>query len=234
MKLTEYEKERYDRHLMLDEIGEAGQQKLKDAKVLVVGAGGLGSPVLLYLTSAGVGTIGIIDDDVVSLSNLQRQVLYYEKDLGEAKVEKAKERLLNTNPNTNIEIYRLRLSESNVSDIFVGYDIIVDCTDNFKSRLLINKHSAQLSIPLVYGAVSPFEGQITVFNLPGSIDYNTLFPGLEKQEKVKNGIITTLPGITGSIQANEVIKIILGKNGVLEGKLLVINVMSMTFDVLTI
>lgn len=216
------DKERYSRHIILPEIGIEGQEKLNNAKVLVVGAGGLGSPLLLYLAAAGVGNIGIIDDDIVSLSNLQRQVLYKESDLGKPKVEKAKERLLENNKELKIQTYKTRFTSENANEIAKDYDIIADCTDNYDSRYIIDKVSRELKIPMVYASISKFTGQVSVFNYRGGKSYKDLFsekPEIDENDTSRLGVLGVLPGIIGSIQANEVIKIILSTNGILNGKL---------------
>lgn len=159
--------ERYNRHIILPEIGIIGQTKLNNAKVLVIGAGGLGSPVLIYLAAAGIGTIGIVDDDIVSLSNLQRQILYKSSEIGKIKAEIAKQRLLENNPDNIIETYITRINSANASDLARNYDIIVDCTDNYDSRYVIDTVSKQLNIPMVYGAISKYSGQVSVFNYKG-------------------------------------------------------------------
>jgi sulfur-carrier protein adenylyltransferase/sulfurtransferase len=209
--------ERYHRQVILKEVGEEGQQKLLAAKVLVIGAGGLGCPVLQYLTAVGVGTIGIIDDDVVSLTNLHRQVLYDMADIGQPKAERAAMKLQLMNPDVNIHQYTLRLTNKNALDILDGYDIIVDALDNFSTRYLVNDACVLLNKPLVYGAVSKFEGQVAVFNhteVPGArgVNYRDLFPVPPGEGEVANcaeaGVLGILPGIIGSLQAGEVIKLI--------------------------
>lgn len=229
------DKERYNRHIILPEIGEEGQKKLSNAKVLVVGAGGLGSPVLTYLTAAGIGTIGIVDDDVVSLSNLQRQILYTTEELGASKAHMAKKRLQANNPNVNIEIYKKRLTQYNAIDIGIGYDLIVDCTDNYASRYIINKACVQLGIPMVYGSISKFNGQVSVFNFNGSKNYEQLFPEapeIDENDSGRLGVLGVLPGIIGSIQANEVIKLILGFDGVLANKLFLLDTKTMQTNII--
>ncbi len=204
--------ERYNRHIILTEIGIDGQKKLNKAKVLVVGAGGLGSPVLTYLTASGIGNIGIVDDDIVSLSNLQRQILYKTGDINQIKAEKAKERLLENNPDIKIDIYNTRITSENAITIAKNYDIIVDCTDNYDSRYIIDAASIELNIPMVYGSVSKFSGQVSVFNYGGSKSYKDLFdekPEIDENDASRLGVLGVLPGIIGAIQANEAIKIIL-------------------------
>ncbi|WP_372776698.1 ThiF family adenylyltransferase [Mangrovibacterium sp.] len=218
--------ERYNRHIILPEIGVDGQSKLNKAKVLVVGAGGLGSPVLTYLAASGVGTIGIVDDDVVSRSNLQRQILYKTSEIGQVKAEKAKERLLENNPEVSIEIFNTRLSAANATAIAEKYEIIVDCTDNYDSRYIIDKVSVDLKIPMVYGSISKFAGQVAVFNYNGSKSYRDLFdekPEIDESDPSRLGVLGVLPGIIGAIQANEVLKIILELSGVLANTLFLVD-----------
>lgn len=216
--------DRYHRHIILSEIGQIGQDKLNRSKVLVVGAGGLGCPILQYLTAAGVGTIGIMDFDVVDVSNLQRQVLYGTSSLGMNKAEAAKQRLSDLNPTIEIHVYTEGLLPTNAFSVFSKYDIIVDGTDNFGSRYLINDAAVLTDKPVVYGAIYKFEGQIAVFNYQNGPTYRCLFPNPPKDDQVPNcaevGVLGVLPGIIGSMQANEVLKIILGFNSVCSGKML--------------
>jgi sulfur-carrier protein adenylyltransferase/sulfurtransferase len=211
--------ERYQRQITLRGFGEAAQAALLKAKVLVIGAGGLGCPVLQYLTAAGVGYIGIVDDDVVSLSNLHRQILYDTMDIGKAKVEVATEKLRRMNPDCSITAYKIHLAKNNCLDIIKTYDVIVDCTDNFASRYLINDACVLKGKPIVYGAVNRFEGQAAVFNVVSkditrTANYRDLFPEQPAQTEVMNcaeaGVLGVLPGIIGSMQANETIKLITG------------------------
>jgi molybdopterin/thiamine biosynthesis adenylyltransferase/rhodanese-related sulfurtransferase len=237
MTLTKEEKKQYNRHLILDEIGEEGQLKLKQAKVLVIGAGGLGCPVLQYLTAAGVGTIGIIDDDLVTQSNLQRQILYTIDDIGYSKAETAAKRLSKLNPFVNFKVYNEKLTRENSILLFQGYDIIVDGSDNFETRYLTNDAAVIADKPLVYGTIFKFEGQVSVFNYQGSATYRCLYPTPPKPEEVPNcseiGVLGVLPGIIGSLQANETIKIICEIGVVLVNKLLTYNVLSMNQMVFT-
>ncbi len=218
---------RYNRHIVLSEVGQKGQDKLSNSKVLVVGAGGLGCPVLQYLTAAGIGTIGIIDFDVVEESNLQRQILFGTSSLGENKALAAKNRLTDLNPTILIEAYPQKLTSGNALTLFKNYDIIVDGTDNFATRYLINDAAILVNKPVVYGAIYKFEGQVSVFNYQKGPSYRCLFPTPPKQGSVANcsdvGVLGVLPGIIGSMQANEVIKIILGFEDVLSGKLFCYN-----------
>ena len=215
---------RYNRHIILSEIGQHGQDKLSNAKVLVIGAGGLGCPVLQYLTAAGIGTIGIVDFDIVEISNLQRQVLFGTSSLGENKAEAAKQRLEDLNNEISIIAYPEKLTHKNAINLFNQYDIIVDGTDNFETRYLVNDACIITNKPLVFGAIYKFEGQVSVFNYQNGPSYRCLFPNPPKKGAVPNcseiGVIGVLPGIIGSMQANEVLKIILGIGNVLSGKLL--------------
>ena len=214
---------RYSRQTILPEVGIEGQQKLTNASVLVVGAGGLGSPVLLYLAAAGVGRLGIIDADKVDVTNLQRQVIYVTEDEGKSKAETAAKRLSALNPEINIDTYPVWLSKDNALEIFSQYDIIVDGSDNFATRYLVNDACVVLNKPLVFGSIFKFEGQVSVFNYKGGPTYRCLFPEPPAAGEVPNcseiGVIGVLPGIIGTLQANEVIKIILEKGDVLSGVL---------------
>lgn len=231
MQFSAKEKEQYNRHFILPEIGKEGQLKLKKAKVLVVGAGGLGCSVLQYLTASGVGEIGIVDEDIVSRSNLQRQVLFTIDDIGKNKAEVAKRRLQGLNPFVSFKVYSEYLSRENVLSIVEHYDIIVDATDNFPTRYLINDACVLTNKPLVFGAIFKFEGQVAVFNYEGNATYRCLFPKPPKPNEVPNcseiGVLGVLPGIIGCLQANEVLKIICGIGEVLSGKLLTFNALSM-------
>ncbi len=225
MNLSPKEKTRYQRHLILDQIGEKGQLNLKKAKILMVGAGGLGCPILQYLTAAGVGTIGIVDFDKVEVSNLQRQILYTTNDVGTLKVEAAKQHLLNLNPFTNIITYPTALSCKNVLTIFKDYDVIIDGTDNFSTRYLVNDACVKLDKPFVYGSIFKFEGQVAVFNYKDGPTYRCLYPTPPKAGTVPScseiGVIGVLPGIIGLMQANEALKIVLNLGDVLSGQLLI-------------
>ncbi len=216
--------DRYNRHIILSEIGQTGQDKLSKAKVLVVGAGGLGCPILQYLTAAGVGTIGIIDFDVVETSNLQRQVLFGSSSLGQNKADAAKNRLSDLNDSITIISYPEKLTFQNAIELFNQYDIIVDGTDNFETRYLINDACVITNKPSVFGAIFKFQGQVAVFNYNNGPTYRCAFPNMSKQGEVPNcsevGVLGVLPGIIGTMQANEVLKIILGIGEVLSGKLL--------------
>jgi len=222
--------ERYARHISLSEVGLLGQLKLSKAKVLVVGAGGLGSPLLLYLTAAGVGTIGIVDFDKVSMDNLQRQVLFRESDIDRNKAEAAKEILINHNSEINIECYPTILCTNNAMDLVDAYDIVVDCTDNFRTRYLINDVCVKLNKPFVFAALYKFEGQLSVLNYNSGPTYRCLFPSPPKAGEVPNceeaGVMGVLPGILGLYQANEVLKLILNLGDLLSGWLLSINLLT--------
>jgi sulfur-carrier protein adenylyltransferase/sulfurtransferase len=213
------ESQRYNRHLILPEVGLVGQTKLKQAKVLVVGAGGLGCPVLQYLAAAGVGNIGMVDGDTIDLTNLQRQILYSTPEIGQSKASVAHRKLQALNPTINLVAYPSHLTKENALEIIEKYDIVVDCTDNFPTRYLINDACVILQKTLVFGAIYKFEGQVSVFNLPlsneeRSATYRCLFPQMPSNEEVPNcaeaGVIGVLPGIIGTLQANEVIKIVVG------------------------
>ncbi len=228
--------ERYHRQIILPEFGEEGQQKLIFAKVLVIGAGGLGCPALQYLTAAGIGTIGIVDDDVVALNNLHRQVLYSVNDIGLSKAERATQILQQLNPEIKIIAYNERLTTQNALSLIDEFDIIIDGTDNFSTRYMINDACVLLNKPLVYGAISQFEGQVSVFNpqpLKGSneaVNYRDLFPDPPRDGEVLNcaeaGVLGVLPGIIGSMMANETIKLITGIGEPLINQLLTYNALN--------
>ncbi len=229
--LSPGEQARYSKQIILPEVGEIGQQKLKKARVLVIGAGGLGCPVLQYLTAAGIGEIGIVDGDIIDISNLQRQVLYSEAEIGQGKAQTAKRKLLQLNPNVQIEVYPVFIDSTNALEILAGYDIIVDGSDNFPTRYLVNDACVMLGKPMVSGAIYKFEGQVSVFNFNGGPTYRCLFPEPPGAGESPNcadiGVIAALPGIIGTIQANEVIKMVTGIGEVLSGKLLVMDTLSM-------
>ena len=224
MTFTEDQVLRYARHIILPGIGGDGQRRLMDARVLVVGAGGLGSPAAMYLVAAGVGTLGLVDFDTVELSNLQRQLLHDTADVGRPKVDSARDRLHGVNPNVEIVTHRTLLSSENAFDVLSGYDVIVDGTDNFPVRYLVNDASQMLGKPLVYGSIYQWEGQASVF-LPGRETpcYRCLFPEPPPPGTVpscaEGGVFGVLPGIIGSIQAVEAIKLVLGVGESLAGKL---------------
>ncbi|TYB78019.1 molybdopterin-synthase adenylyltransferase MoeB [Bizionia saleffrena] len=231
MTLQHGEEQQYNRHLILDEIGLSGQEKIKQSSVLVIGAGGLGCPILQYLTASGVGKIGIIDDDTISQSNLQRQVLYTHNDIGKHKAKVAANRLSGLNPYVNFEVYTERLSTKNALTLFSLYDIIVDGSDNFPTRYLVNDAAVLTNKPVVFGSIFKFEGQVSVFNYQNGPTYRCLFPTPPEPNTVPNcseiGVLGILPGIIGSLQANEVIKIICGIGTVLTEKLLTFNTLTM-------
>lgn len=232
-KLSDEDLSRFTRHYSLPEIGREGQEKLKNARVLVIGAGGLGSPLLIYLAAAGIGTIGIVDDDVVSLSNLQRQVLYTTAEVGFKKAEVSSRKLSALYPEIDIRIFDLRLNEENAEKIFQEYDVIADCTDNYKTRTLIGQVSAKLKKPLAFASVLNYEGQVSVFNYNGGPALSELYPNIPKDGIYKEheiGLIGVLPGIAGALQANEIIKIITGYGEVISGKLLVLNIQENRFN----
>tara|TARA_B100000459_G_scaffold112430_1_gene66108 strand:- start:3512 stop:4666 length:1155 start_codon:yes stop_codon:yes gene_type:complete len=226
--------QRHARHLVLPQVGIEGQERLARAKVFVVGAGGLGSPVLLYLAAAGIGTIGIIDDDRVDISNLQRQVLHRTEDVGRLKVESAKEQLLALDPNLTIIEYKERLNPNNVLELFSGWDIVVDGTDNIPTRYLIDDACSLLSIPWVYGSIHRFEGQVSFFSTKQNRCYRDLFPEAPPASALQNcaeaGVFGVLPGVVGSIQATEVIKYIVGMEPSLIGRLLLYDAESMSMQ----
>jgi molybdopterin/thiamine biosynthesis adenylyltransferase len=222
--LTAEQRERYSRHLLLPEVGIEGQQKLLDAKVLLLGAGGLGSPTALYLAAAGVGTLGIVDDDAVDLSNLQRQVIHSTDRIGVPKVDSAEETIKALNPDVNVQKYAVRLGQDNIMDILPDYDIVVDGLDNFPTRYLLNDASVRLQIPVVSAAILGFEGQLSVFKPYDGPCYRCLFPVPPPAELAPscgaNGVLGVLPGTMGLLQATEVIKLILGEGEPLIGRLL--------------
>ena len=227
------QRNRYQRHLSLPEVGEEGQLKLLDAKVLLLGAGGLGSPAALYLTAAGVGTIGIIDMDVVDESNLQRQILHNVDRVGERKVDSAKKTLTALNPDVDVVTYDTRLGADNIMEVLDGYDVVVDGADNFPSRYLLNDASVKLGIPVVHGSIFRFEGQVTVFDPRNGPTYRDMLPEPPPSEFAPScaeaGVLGVLPGIVGSIQALEAIKLILGLGEGLSGRLVAFDAMDMTF-----
>ncbi len=231
--LSKEEYKRYNRHLILDQVQIEGQEKLKAAKVLVVGAGGLGCPILQYLTAAGVGTIGVIDFDTVDISNLQRQVLFRTDDVGKNKAEIACKHLSQLNPLVNFEVYPIRLTQMNAISLFDKYDIIVDGSDNFSTRYLVNDASLLAGKPLVYGSIYTFQGQVSVFNYQNGPSYRCLFPTPPKEGTIKNcseiGVIGVLPGIIGTQQANEVIKLILEIGKPLAGRLLIYDALETSY-----
>jgi molybdopterin/thiamine biosynthesis adenylyltransferase/rhodanese-related sulfurtransferase len=231
--LTADQRNRYSRHLLLPEVGEEGQQKLLDAKVLLLGAGGLGSPAALYLAAAGVGTLGIVDMDVVDESNLQRQILHNMDRIGQRKVDSAKQTLESMNPDLVVNTYDERLGADNILEILAGYDVVIDGADNFPSRYILNDASVKLGIPVVHGSIFRFEGQVTVFDPLDGPTYRDLLPEPPPAELAPScaeaGVLGVLPGIVGSIQALEAIKIILDLGDSLRGRLLAFDALEMSF-----
>ncbi len=231
--LTDDQRSRYSRHLLIPEVGEAGQLKLLDAKVLMIGAGGLGSPAALYLAAAGVGTIGIIDADTVDASNLQRQILHNTARLGQLKTESARETITALNPDVKVVEHRMRLSAENVLELIADYDVIVDGADNFPTRYALNDASVILGKPVVHGSIFRFEGQTTVFAPGQGPCYRCLFPEPPPPEMAPScaeaGVLGVLPGIVGSLQAVEAIKLILGIGEPLIGRLLLYDALETSF-----
>jgi len=232
-ELTTEDLSRYSRHLILPEVGMEGQQKLKAARVLCVGAGGLGSPLALYLAAAGIGTLGLVDLDVVDVSNLQRQIIHSTKDIGRKKLDSAEEKLLALNPALNVVKHETMLSSANALDILKDYDIVADGTDNFPTRYLVNDACVLLGKPNVYGSIYRFEGQASVFATKQGPCYRCLYPEPPPPGLVpscaEGGVLGILPGLVGVIQATETIKLILGKGESLAGRLLLIDALNMRF-----
>ena len=231
--LTAEQRNRYQRHILLPEVGVEGQSKLLSSKVLLLGAGGLGSPAAMYLAAAGIGTIGIVDMDEVDASNLQRQILHNIERIGDRKVESAKKTLQLLNPDVKVIAYDTRLEASNIMDIIAGYDVIVDGADNFPSRYLLNDASIKLGIPVVHGSIFRFEGMVTVFDPKSGPTYRDMVPESPPAELAPScaeaGVLGVLPGIVGSIQALETIKVLLGLGDSLSGRILAIDTTEMTF-----
>ena len=225
--------DRYARHISLPDVGIEGQRLINKSRILVIGAGGLGSPVLLYLAAAGVGEIGIIDDDLVDLSNLQRQIIHAESNIGTSKVESAKAQILSINSTIKITTWNARLSPDNAQEILAGWDIVIDGTDNIPTRYLVDDICKINQIPWIYGSIYRFEGQASVFNFEGGPCYRDLFPEPPPSNAIpscaEGGVFGVLPGVIGSIQATEAIKIIINKGQSLSGKLLIYDAESMTF-----
>ena len=232
--LSAEQRNRYQRHILIPEVGEVGQLKLLDAKVLCLGAGGLGSPASLYLAAAGIGTLGIVDMDVVDASNLQRQILHNVDRIGDRKVDSAKKTLTALNPDISVVTHDVRLDASNIVDIISGYDIVVDGTDNFPVRYMLNDASVKLGIPVVHGSIFRFEGQVTVFDPRTGPTYRDMLPEPPPPELAPScaeaGVLGVLPGIVGSIQALEAIKLILGHGHTLVGRLLAFDAAEMEFN----
>lgn len=232
--LTHEEIRRYSRHLLIPEVGLAGQKKLKASSVLVIGTGGLGSPVAMYLAAAGVGTIGVVDYDVVEFSNLQRQIIHGTEGLGTQKVDSAKKRLLDINPEIKVVTYNDLFTSSNAFDIAKGYDLIIDGTDNFPTRYLVNDVSVMLGIPNVYGSIFRFDGQVSLFDGKDGPCYRCIFPEPPPPGLVpscaEGGVLGVLPGTVGTLQATEAIKQLLGIGVSLKGRMLLYNALEMSFD----
>jgi len=236
--LTNDERIRYQRQLMVPDIGETGQERLKRGSVIVIGAGGLGSPVLMYLAAAGIGRIGIVDSDEVSTSNLQRQILYTSDDITKPKAETAAGRLRLINPHVDVTAYPVRFTDENAMSIIAGYDIAVDCTDNYSTRYILCDATLHAGIPLVYGAVREFMGQVSVFNYRGGPSYRDLYPeemhATSGEKPGPPGVMGPLPGIIGAVEAAEVIKIITGSGDVLSGRLLQADMLNLRIDIISL
>jgi molybdopterin/thiamine biosynthesis adenylyltransferase/rhodanese-related sulfurtransferase len=235
---TDAQRIRYSRHMLLPEVGPEGQQKLLQSKVLLLGAGGLGAPVALYLAAAGIGTLGIVDDDIVDSSNLQRQVIHSTETVGEPKVESAKQAIQKLNPDVDVVTYNTRLNADNIMEIIDGYDIIVDGVDNFPTRYLLNDATVRLKIPVVSASILAFDGQLTVFKPYDGPCYRCLYPVPPPAELApscgENGVLGVLPGTMGLLQATEVIKMILGIGEPLVGRLMLYDALAEEFTNLKI
>ncbi len=232
--LSHEEVERYSRHLIMPEVGMEGQKKLKAASVLLIGAGGLGSPLAMYLAAAGVGRIGLVDFDIVDYTNLQRQIMHGTKDVGRLKLESARDRIIDINPHVQVDTYEVPLTSDNALELFEPYDIIIDGTDNFPTRYLTNDACVLLGKPNVYGSIFRFEGQASVFHAEEGPCYRCLFPEPPPPGLVpscaEGGVLGVLPGTVGAIQATEAIKLILGTGEPLIGRLLLYDALTMSFD----
>ena len=234
-ELTSQEMQRYSRHLILPDLGLQGQQKLKASSVLVVGIGGLGSAVALYLAASGIGHLGIVDQDVVDFSNLQRQVIHNTNKVGTPKVLSARQRMLDINPEIRITTYQERFTQENAMRISKDYDILIDGTDNFATRYLLNDVAVLTGKPYVFGAIGNYEGQVSVFNADNGPCYRCVFPNLPPSEKPPPlGVLAPLPGTIGTIEATEAIKLITGVGTPLIGRLLLYDALEMTFQVVGI
>lgn len=236
--LTNEEEARYQRQIKIPGFGTDGQKKLKKASVLVIGAGGLGSPVLMYLAAAGVGRIGIVDSDEVTTSNLQRQILYGTDDITRPKAEAAAEKLRHMNPHTEVMAYPVRFTSENAASLLQGYDLAVDCSDNYSTRYILSDATLHAGIPMVYGAVTEFMGQASVFNYRGGPSYRDLYPEemhqATEEKQGPPGVVGPLPGIIGSVQACEVIKIITGAGDVLSGRLLQADMLNLRIEIISL
>jgi len=232
------ELKRYNRQMILPELGITGQEKLKAARVLMIGVGGLGCPVLQYLVAAGVGTIGIVDDDVVDISNLHRQILYSAADIGQPKALVAKQKLNQLNPFVELITYTERLTAANAQQLITTFDVVIDGSDNFKTRYLVNDTCVSLNKPLIFGSIFKFEGQVSVFNHRGGPGYRDVFPEAPPENEVPNcaeiGVIGVLPGMVGTYMANEAIKLICGIGELLSGKLLTLNALDNSIGIFKI
>ncbi len=232
--LTQAEVERYSRQLVLPELGPVGQRKLKGSSVLVVGSGGLGIPASVYLAAAGVGRIGLVDEDIIEKSNLHRQTIYSEADVGRSKAQVASDRLRQVNPYVVVEPYEVKLTSANAREIVKGFDVVLDCTDNFPARYLINDACVLLGKPDVYASIFRFDGQASVFDAKKGPCYRCLFPEPPPPDSVQDcavaGVLGVLPGIMGSIQAAEAMKLVLGQGEPLVGRLLLFNATDMSFN----
>ena len=224
------QRERYKRHILLPEIGENGQDKILNSSVLIIGTGGLGSPVAMYLTAAGVGTIGLVDSDKVDISNLQRQIIHSTPDVGKSKVESAAEKMKSLNPDVNIIKYNTYFDDSNAENIISGFDIIIDATDNSESKFFINDVCVKNSKPLVHGAINQFSGNVMTI-MPGHANYRDLFPEepLNTAPSSNYGVLGVIAGTIGILQATEVLKIITGAGGLLTDRILTYNALEMSF-----
>ncbi|MEF8780434.1 MAG: molybdopterin-synthase adenylyltransferase MoeB [Haloferacaceae archaeon] len=233
LSLDSTQLDRYSRHIILDEVGPEGQAALLEGRVLVVGAGGLGSPAIQYLAAAGVGTIGIADDDVVERSNLQRQVVHADEAVGEPKVDSARRFVERLNPDVTVETHETRVDTDNAADLISGYDVVVDASDNFRTRYIVNDVARLEGVPIAHGAVYKFEGQATTL-VPGGPCYRCLFPEAPEPDAVPDcattGVLGALPGTVGCIQATEAIKLLIGKGEPLVGRLLFYDAMAMSFE----
>lgn len=236
--LTNEEEARYQRQIKIPGFGTDGQKRLKKASVLVIGAGGLGSPVLMYLAAAGMGRIGIVDSDEVSTSNLQRQILYGTDDITRSKAEAAAEKLRHMNPHTEVMAYPVRFTAENAASLLQGYDLAVDCSDNYSTRYILSDATLHAGIPMVYGAVTEFMGQASVFNFLGGPSYRDLYPEemhqVTEEKQGPPGVVGPLPGIIGSVQACEVIKIITGAGDVLSGRLLQADMLNLRIEIISL
>ncbi|WP_306053767.1 SAMP-activating enzyme E1 [Natronococcus wangiae] len=244
LRLDATQLDRYSRHVIMDEIGPEGQQRLLEGSVLVVGAGGLGSPAIQYLAAAGIGRLGIVDDDVVERSNLQRQIVHGDDDVGRPKVDSAADYVEALNPDVDVETHETRLTADNVADLVDGYDVVLDASDNFGTRYLLNDHCVLTGTPLSHGAIYRFEGQVTTFTNERGGDetdsddsppcYRCIFPEAPEPGTVPDcattGVLGVLPGTVGCVQATEVVKYLLGKGDLLEGRLLMYDAMGMSFE----